>query len=304
MEEIQGLVSVSIPFHNRENFLAEAIESVLAQTYTHWELLLVDDGSTDRGAELARGYANRFPRKIRYLEHPNHANVGVTRSRNLGASESRGEYLAFLDSDDVWLPDKLSHQVAVMQAFPQAGLCCGPSEYWYSWDTDAGGKDQVVPLAPPDQLYDPPFLFVKSYPFGNYGAPCPSSYLLRRRAFDLIEGFVQAFNPGTFQLYEDIAFLSKLYLRVPVFVTAVCTDRYRCHPDAMTFRVQGTLREERARRFYFHWLRDHLCSHAVTSPAVWKAFRRKAWMYRLPLPASMTRLLRRAENRLFRWPAS
>jgi glycosyltransferase involved in cell wall biosynthesis len=298
MSGIRGLVSVSIPFHNRENFLAEAIESVLAQKYSNWELFLVDDG------ELARGYANRFPKKIRYLEHPNHANCGVTRSRNLGASESRGEYLAFLDSDDVWLPNKLSHQVAVMQAFPQAGLCCGPSEYWYSWDTDAGGKDQVVHLAPADQLYEPPSLFFESYPFGKYGAPCPSSFLVRRRAFNLIGGFIQAFNPGTYQLYEDTAFLSKLYLRVPVYVTSVCTDRYRCHPDSISFRTQGQLREEQERRFYFQWLGAHLRSETIADAAVWKAFRRKAWMYRLPLPASITRLLRRAENRLFRWPAS
>lgn len=300
MSEVGGLVSVSIPFHNGENFLVEAIESVLAQTYTNWELFLVDDGSTDRSAELARGYANRFREKIRYLEHLNRANLGVTRSRNLGASASRGEYLAFLDSDDVWLPNKLSQQVAVMQAFPTAGLCCGPSEYWYSWGPDAGRKDQVVPLAPADQLYDAPSLFFKSYPFGKYGAPCPSSFLVRRRAFDLVGGFVEAFNPGTFQLYEDTAFLSKLYMRVPVFITAVCTDRYRCHLGSITSRTQGTLREERERRFYFHWLRTYLCSQAMTDAAVWKALWRASWMYRLPLPVCLTRLLRRAGNRFSR----
>lgn len=304
MPGIPGLVSVSIPFRDREDFLAEAIESVLAQTYRQWELFLVDDGSTDRGGELARSYAARLPEKIRYLEHPNHGNFGVTRSRNLGASASRGEYLAFLDSDDVWLPNKLSHQIAVMEEFPRAGLCCGPSEYWYSWDphADKHARDLVIPLSPPNRLYDPPLLFVQSYPIGKYGAPCPSSFLLRRRAFDLVGGFVQAFNPGTYQLYEDTAFLSKLYLEVPVYVTGVCTDRYRCHRDSISFRTQGNL-EERERRFYFRWLEAYLRSQAVTDPAVWKVMRRRAWMYRFPLPVSITRSLRRAENRLLRRPA-
>lgn len=302
MSGVRGLVSVSIPFYNRENFLAEAIESVLAQTYPRWELFLVDDGSTDRSTELARGYADRFPAQIRYLQHTGHANLGVTSSRNLGASASQGEYLAFLDSDDAWLSNKLSHQIAVMEAFPQAALCCSPSEYWYSWDTHGNktARDEVVSLSPADQLYDPPSLFLKSYPFGKYGAPCPSSFLLRRRAFDLLGGFVQAFNPATFQLYEDTAFLSKLYLRFSVYITGLCTDRYRCHPDSIWFRTLGKLREEQERRFYFQWLRAYLCSQAVNDAAVWKALRRKAWMYRLPLHAWITRSLRRAENRLFR----
>lgn len=305
MPEVRDLVSVIIPFYNREKFLADAIESVLAQTYPHWELFLVDDGSTDRGSEIARTYAASLPKKIYYLEHANHANCGVTRTRNFGASASHGRYLAFLDSDDVWLPNKLLHQHAIMDAFPQAGLCCGPSEYWYSWDTNAerSARDEVVSLAPANQLYDPPSLFVKSSPFGKYGAPCPSSFLLRRRAFELIGGFVQTFNPGTFQLYEDSAFLSKLYLRTPVYITSVCTDRYRCHPDSIWSRTQGKLREEQERRFYFQWLRAYLRSQGVTDDAVWRVLRRTAWMYRLPLPASITRSLRRVENRLFRRPA-
>lgn len=300
MTEVKGLVSVSIPFYNREDLLPEAIESVLAQTYPHWELFLVDDGSTDGGTELAHHYAACYPEKIRYLEHPAHANCGVTRTRNLGAAASRGEYLAFLDSDDVWLPNKLTHQVALLEANPQVGLCYGPSEYWFSWDPASRTPDSMPAIAPSGCLYSPPCLFTNSHPLGRYEAPCPSSFLLRRSAFDLAGGFVETFNPATYQLYEDTAFLSKLYLSVPVYVTGVCTDRYRCHFDSIWFRTQGSLREEQERRFYFHWLRNHLRSHAISDPFVWKAMRRKAWMYRIPLPASMTRFLRRAGNRVFR----
>ena len=82
-------VSVTIIFLDEERFLAEAVESVLAQSYTNWELLLVDDGSTDRSTEIARGYALANPDRIRYLEHPGHANRGMSASRNLGVRSAR-----------------------------------------------------------------------------------------------------------------------------------------------------------------------------------------------------------------------
>ena len=302
MAETKGLVSVTIPFYNREKFLAEAIESVLAQTYSNWELFLVDDGATDRSPDIARSYASRFSQRIHYLQHTGHANWGATRSRNLGALAAHGEYLAFLDSDDLWLPNKLEHQVALMEAVPEAGMCCSPSGYWYSWDDSVQAHvcDRVEAVAPPDQLYVPPSLFAKAYPFGKYGAPCPSSFLLRRGAFDLIEGFVESFNTTTNYLYEDIAFLNKAYLRIPVYVSGLCTDRYRCRSDSPWFQAVGTSRDERGRRFYFRWLRQYLSTQGVTDPSVWKAVRRTGWMYRLPLPAPATKLLRRAGNRLAR----
>ncbi len=300
MSTIGGLVSISIPFYNRELYLSEAVESVLAQTYARWELFLVDDGSTDRSTEIARSYAERFPEKIYYLQHPGHANCGVTRTRNLGASQSRGEYLAFLDSDDAFLPHKLEHQVAIMEAYPEAGLICGPSEYWYSWEGQGSSKnkDTIHPVAPAGKLYTPFSLLINSHPIGRYGAPCPSSFLLRRSSFDLVSGFVEAFNPDTCQLYEDTAFLTKLYLRVPVYITDCCSDRYRCHPQSIWNRTRGTLGEERERAFYFRWLRGYLRDQAINDPSLWKAIRKEGWKYWLPLPARVTRVLRRLGKRL------
>src|SRR5438874_6806278 len=109
------LVSVIIIFLNGGDYLEEAIASVLAQTYENWELWLVDDGSTDSGTALAKTYHGRYPGKVNYLEHVGHQNRGMSASRNLGIAHARGELLAFLDADDVWRPDKLAHQVALMQ---------------------------------------------------------------------------------------------------------------------------------------------------------------------------------------------
>src|SRR5256885_6022630 len=116
------LVSAITIFYNGKTFIAEAIESVVAQTYPSWELLLVDDGSTDGASEIARDYAARHPERIRYLEHDGHRNRGMSASRNLGLQHSRGALVAFLDSDDVWLPEKIARQVATLDAHPEAQM--------------------------------------------------------------------------------------------------------------------------------------------------------------------------------------
>src|SRR3712207_4310946 len=111
----EPLVSCIVTFLNAEEFLGEAVESVFAQTHENLELLLVDDGSTDGSTKIARRYAERVPEKVRYLEHEGHENKGAAASRNLGMGEARGEYIALLDSDDVWLGGKLEEQVALLE---------------------------------------------------------------------------------------------------------------------------------------------------------------------------------------------
>lgn len=302
MSYAKGLVSISIPFLNSEDFLSEAIESVLAQTYTNWEIFLVDDGSSDRSTQIARAYSVKFSGKIAYLEHPCHRNMGPAASRNLGARHGRGEYLAFLDSDDVWLPKKLQDQVALLDGHREAGLVYGLSEYWYDWDKSKSVPQQnhVPILAPGKRLYDPPSLLVSTYPFGSFGAPCPSSFLVRRSAFDRVGGFEECFNPKTYQLYEDTAFLTKMYLTAQVYVGDTCWDKYRCHSRSMSQFYQDTNREELARRVYFHWLRGYIRHRRIEGPKVLGRILRKAWQYWLPLPTAVTRFIRRAENRLSR----
>src|SRR5690349_14319499 len=97
-------VSIIVIFLNAVQFIEEAIESVFGQSYDDWELLLVDDGSTDGSAEAAARYAEQWPDKVRYLTHAGRRNRGMSASRNLGIKQARGRYVAFLDADDVWLP--------------------------------------------------------------------------------------------------------------------------------------------------------------------------------------------------------
>lgn len=109
-DQMQPLVSVIMPAYNAEKYIGEAISSVLSQTWTNWELLILDDCSTDGTAAIAEGFA-RLDTRIRLLRNPQ--NMGVAKTRNQGIDLAQGEWIALLDSDDVWHSDKLSKQLAV-----------------------------------------------------------------------------------------------------------------------------------------------------------------------------------------------
>ena len=104
-----GLVSIIMPNYNGAKFLTETIESVLAQTYTNWELLFVDDCSTDNSLELIQDYKDD---RIKVLR--NEKNSGAAVSRNYALREATGKWIAFLDSDDLWVKDKLQKQLTFM----------------------------------------------------------------------------------------------------------------------------------------------------------------------------------------------
>lgn len=107
-----GLVSIIMPSYNAASYIGESISSVLRQTYTQWELLIVDDCSKDRSAEIAQLYMNEDRRiKVIALEQ----NVGAAAARNIALEHANGQYIAFLDSDDVWKPKKIERQLKFMQ---------------------------------------------------------------------------------------------------------------------------------------------------------------------------------------------
>lgn len=110
MPEKNVLVSVILPVYNAERYVVQSLESVLAQSYRPIEIIVVDDGSTDRSGELAQ----QFP--VRYFRQ---ANGGPGAARNLGLAQARGELIAFQDADDLWTPDKLSVQLEYLRAHPQ-----------------------------------------------------------------------------------------------------------------------------------------------------------------------------------------
>jgi glycosyltransferase involved in cell wall biosynthesis/SAM-dependent methyltransferase len=281
------LVSVITIFFNGVQFLPEAIESVLAQTYDTWELFLVDDGSTDGSTGIALGYAALYPAKVHYLEHAGHQNRGMSATRNLGLHHARGTYIAFLDADDVWLPHKLERQVALLEAYPQAAMVYGATQYWYSWTGEPQDhqRDYIPALGiETERVFEPPSLLPLLYPLGQAAAPCNGSLLVRREASEAVGGFEETFRG----MYEDQAFLVKIYLQHAVFVSSDFHDRYRIHSTSCMAMTKQAGNYRQTRRDFLDWFETYLSRQAVQHPCVWFALQQALAPYRQPQNQSKT----------------
>jgi glycosyltransferase involved in cell wall biosynthesis len=128
-----SLVSIIIPAYNAESFITQTLDSVLTQTYPNFEAIVVDDGSSDRTVEIVEQYAQQDPR-IKLICQ-NHA--GVVAARNLAIEHSKGVYLAPLDSDDIWYPEKLEKQVKCLDENPEIGLV-------YAWSVTIDKQDRII----------------------------------------------------------------------------------------------------------------------------------------------------------------
>jgi glycosyltransferase involved in cell wall biosynthesis len=114
--------SVFIPSYNYRKFLPECIDSILAQSFQDFEIVIVDDGSKDGSHDLLLDYQRKYPKKIFYHWHPDHSNRGISATSNYAIKKSRGEYLAWTGADDVWYPNKLYQQVEVLDHNPRLGF--------------------------------------------------------------------------------------------------------------------------------------------------------------------------------------
>lgn len=269
-------VSIILPFYNAERFLEEAIDSVMLQTHDAFELLLIDDGSTDGATAIAKAAARNDPVRVRYLKHPDHANRGTAASRNLGLSEARGEYAAFIDADDRWRPAKLREQMAILDRRPDLDAVCGSANFWRSFE---GGKDAVVPTGHvQNQAVRPPSAILELYPLGKANAPVPSDLMLRLSAAQRVGGFEESFR-GDLQLYEDQTFFSKLYLTATILFTDRVWIDYRLHDRSCSSIVEDAGRYDYVRGHFLNWLEQYL---STARTPVTAAVRFALWRAQLP----------------------
>jgi glycosyltransferase involved in cell wall biosynthesis len=207
------LVSIVMAARNAEEFIGEAIESALGQTYPEWELIVVDDGSTDATADRAEAFGDE---RVRVLRGPH---VGVlTRLRNTGIEHARGEAIALLDADDLWLPEKLERQVAVLRDRPGAGVVHTAAAALVD------GERRELPRAPSG----PPFASMLETNFVY-----SSSVLVRRGLFSALG----AFDPDPALHYAPDL---DLWLRFAPRTEFVHLDEvlllYRVHGEQMSAR--------------------------------------------------------------------
>ncbi len=278
------LVSVVLIFLDEEVFLDEAVQSVLDQTLTDWELILVDDGSTDASTRIARDWATRDPR-ICYIDHERHENRGMAASRNLGVANSTAPYLAFMDADDVWIPEKLAEQVDLLDRMPDIAMVNGAMVLWHSWDPTSALRDTVALTgAVENHRYDPPDAALNIYPLVPVDG-AGVDLMVRRAVFDEVGGFEERFRG----MYEDQSFLIKVFLRYSVYISSRPWILYRQHKDSACAATSYT-DYLRIRGDFLDWLRDDV--ERLGDPRVSAALQlaRRRVRYRQPIASAVDRL--------------
>lgn len=209
------LISVIIPVYNGERYLAEALESVLAQVYRPLEVVVVDDGSTDASAQVVK----RFGESVTYLYQ---AQQGASVARNRGVVWSRGEFLAFLDADDLWVGDKLQRQMQMLLTDSALAMVFGQVEQFYS-------PELIDPIAHPS-------LGTRQTLAGLH----VGAMLIRRSAFERVGNFAPAWQVAHFlEWYNRAQALGLQSLVLPEVVM-----KRRIHTTNLGIRAHDLARRE------------------------------------------------------------
>ena len=206
-------VTVIIPTYNRSRFICQAVDSVIAQTYPNIELIVVDDGSTDETHDLLKKYG----KKLRYLYQKNQ---GRSAARNLGVKNAKGKYIAFLDSDDLWMPTKLATQVDLIETNTDIALV-----HCFTEEIDADGTDSEAETKF-TQIHHAR-AFQKGYSYENIALECiifTSCILIERNIFLELYGF-----DINFEYLEDWDFYLRLSAQHKIAAVPESLVLYRHH---------------------------------------------------------------------------
>jgi glycosyltransferase involved in cell wall biosynthesis len=213
------IVSVIIPTYNRAHLIVRAIRSVLNQTYQDFEIIVIDDGSTDNTEEIIRGFKDK---KVKYIKKYKE-NKGSSIARNIGIKVARGKYIAFLDSDDEWLPEKLDKQIKVLQSeSPEVGVVYSNLCYM-----DENGKSMNKLRNPKKEGYIYEDLFGKNY------VGTDSTLLIRKECFHRVGLFDDLLN--TQQDWDMWIRIAKYYRFALIKVPLV---KYRLHSNQISRNLE------------------------------------------------------------------
>ncbi len=286
------LVSIIVIYYNPGRFFREALDSVLTQSFSNWELLLVNDGSSDGSGEIARRYAQS--QKITYLEHVGGINRGMSATRNLGLSHARGKYIALLDADDLWLPEKLKEQVDLLERTPKAVALFGRSTVWHSWSANATQPDWPnLGALSVDRLIAPPEM-LQHWLRDESFQPCTSEFIVRAEALRSIGGWDETFKG----LYEDNVVYTKLFTQFPVYAASNTWSLYRQHPDncchqAIAKGEWALGKANPAKERILLWIQRYLDDNHLSTPALQKGLHDALLPFRNPALYQVRRVARK-----------
>jgi glycosyltransferase involved in cell wall biosynthesis len=220
-------IDVIIPAFNAATYLPFAIESVASQTFDDWQILLVDDGSTDNTAEVVAPFLNRLGSKIKYIKQDNR---GLPAARNTAIRASSAEFLALLDADDVWLPCRLAESRSVLEKRPQAGLAYGLIR---GIDSEGRLRGKFEGNPQHDEGHIAPYIYMRKIEL-----PCPT-ITFRRRCVDEVGLFDE-----TMRATEDRDLWLRIALRYEVAFVPKVIAYYRASPNSMSTDPQRMLQAQ------------------------------------------------------------
>ena len=287
-------VSVITPFVDHASLLGEAIESVRAQRFDDWELILVDDGATDESRAIADRFAAADPARVRVLP-PAAERRGVAAARNRGVAAATGALIAFLDADDVFTPDKLGVEVAELDAHPGAAMLYSRTHWWHDGIRGYDFTERLGVRA--NRVHPPPYLLNRVILLKKGDIPCTCGVLIRKHAIDAVGGFDERFH-----LYEDQTLWAKIFLTYPIYVSNACHARYRQHAASTSARAEAAGEYDRyrahgAQDVFFAWLEAYVRDQGG-DPSVLAAIERARVLSHRPAPGPLRLLLGRLRRRL------
>jgi glycosyltransferase involved in cell wall biosynthesis len=307
-------VSIIIPMYNASRFIIETLESVLDQTYKDWELIIVDDGSSDTSVERVQEFMSGHPGTARLLFHQHKENSGTSASRNLGLRHAQGELICFLDADDVWNPNFLEFFIQVFDSHPEISMAYAPALLWHAPDAGRDNSKDVVQRlgTKADRVIDARTIF-KLFLAGDGDTPAPSGVMIRQEALAAAGGWEEMFRG----MYDDQVLYSKLLLRdIGVYVTSQWLYRYRQHDKSICSMAAPKENESLdCRKMYLEWLKQYLIDkgqlsediRVILTEDLWHIqFQRESellssgvWGRRINRLRSLTALLLKQKNALF-----
>ena len=235
---IDGLVSIIMPSWNTARFIKESIDSVRNQTYTNWELLIVDDCSTDDTDKIVASYTDV---RIKYLK--NEKNYGAALTRNRALREAKGEWIAFLDSDDLWAPEKLEQQIKFMVK----------NNYVFSYHDYVKIDEESKPL---NVYVSGPEIITKRRMY-NYGYPGCLTFMYSAKTMGLIQ--IKDIKKN-----NDYAILLKLCKKADCYLLKENLAEYR-------IRKKSISHDKLSKKLKSHYDLFHVCDEKTAPVALWFA---------------------------------
>ncbi|HQV77029.1 MAG TPA: glycosyltransferase family 2 protein [Chitinophagales bacterium] len=225
-------LSILIPVYNAEKFISKTIDSVLAQTYTDWELIIVEDKSTDKSFDVLKQYEAQYPEKIKVFQ--NEANLGMMLNWNTGIDLCKSELFVKLDADDIWLPTFLEKSIAVLDKYPEVGLV-------FTKYVNIDEQDNIIPgteIMLPDFANEQPFSTIPLVQLGqkrmlSYSILRQGLSVMRSNIFEIIGKYQFLITEET-QAATDTEFYYRFGMHFNIFCINETLYKYRVHKTSIS----------------------------------------------------------------------